>query len=79
MTHSPPVDRDLDHQITELNREIGYRVHVYPPRIANGKLDEHDARTRMKRLRGAVETLENLRDQQRPTLDLPKPHRGSSA
>lgn len=56
--HDRPVDHDIASQIVEIKREIRMREFKYPEWVKKRRLDEAEARTRMKRIRGVLKTLE---------------------
>ncbi len=58
----PDTLPDLDAQIAELRREIGQRERAYPRFIATGMLTKGRADRQMAALRGALDTLERIRE-----------------
>jgi hypothetical protein len=55
----------LQEQITEAQRELALRRHVYPKRVKSGKLDAGDARHQLLVQEEIVKTLMRLDAEQR--------------
>lgn len=47
-------------QIVEVEREIGMRKHVYPRRVDNGKMRQHEADEKLAAMEAALETLREV-------------------
>jgi hypothetical protein len=63
--------RPIEEAISEVNRELTVRQRCYARWIADGKLDEVEARDRMDRLTAAKEYLAKLLDTGCPTVPQP--------
>jgi hypothetical protein len=55
----------LADQIACIKRELGYREHVYPRRIAAGRMSTQDARREIERMKAVLATLEELSSKER--------------
>jgi len=58
----------IDQQIAEVKREIGMRERVYPRFIEQKRITQAQADERITILQSVLETLERIRDEQRPRL-----------
>lgn len=72
----------IEQQIAEVRREIGMRERVYPRFVSAGRITHEQATERIARLRGVLQTLEQLRDERAaqqgnlfgaPPANAPKP------
>ena len=53
-------------QIAEVEREIGMRVKVYRGFVHTRKMRQEEADIRIANMRAVLETLERVRDQEKP-------------
>lgn len=51
----------LDEQIAEVSRECAMRERVYGNWVASGRMKLEDSQRQIRRMRGVLATLENLR------------------
>ena len=58
----------LDDQIAEVKRELGMRRHVYPRFVDQKRMTPQQAAQRIALLEAVQDSLERLRDEQRPSL-----------
>lgn len=57
----PDAPISLEAQIDAVQREIGFREHVYPRRVAAGKMTTMLADRQLALMRAVLATLESLR------------------
>lgn len=62
------TDRNLEEQVSELERELAVRKRCYDRWVAEGKLSRVDARDRLERLQSALHTVQKVADLQAPEL-----------
>jgi hypothetical protein len=51
----------IDEQIKAAERELAMRVHVYPHRVASGKMKQEAADLELTRIRAILRTLEAVK------------------
>jgi hypothetical protein len=55
-----PADISIADQIAAVEREIKMREHVYPRRVADGKMKQATADAEIARMRAVLATLQSL-------------------
>lgn len=55
------IDGDLELEIVAVAREIGFREHVYPRRVAEGKMTQRQAEHELRMMRQVLARLEALK------------------
>lgn len=55
------IDGDLELEIAAVRREIGFRGHVYPRRVAEGKMTREKADHEIRMMQQVLARLEALR------------------
>lgn len=56
---------ELAEQVACIKREIRFREHVYPRRIAAGRMSTQDARHEIERMKAVLTTLEEVAAKER--------------
>lgn len=58
----PGMEVPIAAQIEEVERELAMRAHVYPRRVAAGKMSERASDQQITALRAVLETLRKVRE-----------------
>jgi len=60
----------IDRQISAVKDELRKRKSLYPRWVSAGRMRQQEADTRIEEMSAVLQTLEGLRDAQRPSLPL---------